>query len=151
MIFIKWGHRACFRPISHFYRQRKLTYRLTSGWKPWSSWSKCSKNCDGGKQTRTRACSVKECDGRTRQTRSCNTYECDGRLFLSYTTQKQEPTTSEQAFHVAKYKTREYPGQRSYSLIVYGVVLGCLQGLCNFFTLLTEIKSLSSCCLSRAF
>lgn len=92
LIVIKWGHRACFRPISHFYRQRKLTCRLTSGWKPWSSWSKCSKNCDGGKQTRTRACSVKECDGRTRQTRSCNTYECDGRLFLSYTTQKQEPT-----------------------------------------------------------
>lgn len=92
LIVIKWGHRACFRPISHFYRQRKLTYRLTTGWKPWSSWSKCGKNCDGGKQTRTRACSVKECDGRTRQTRSCNTYECDGRLFLSYTTQKQELT-----------------------------------------------------------
>ncbi|CAH3129393.1 unnamed protein product [Porites lobata] len=65
------------------------------GWKPWSSWSKCSKNCDGGKQTRTRACSVKECDGRTRQTRSCNTYECDGlKDIVRHVREEQTPPAS---------------------------------------------------------
>ncbi|XP_078378251.1 uncharacterized protein LOC144661381 isoform X3 [Oculina patagonica] len=48
------------------------------GWKPWSSWSRCSKNCGEGEQTRTRVCFAKECDGWTKETRTCNKYECYG-------------------------------------------------------------------------
>lgn len=48
------------------------------GWKPWSSWGKCSKNCGGGEQTRARKCFAKDCDGSTRETRSCNMFECYG-------------------------------------------------------------------------
>lgn len=51
---------------------------LALGWKPWSSWSRCNKNCDVGEQFRTRECVNKECDGSSRESRKCNEFECYG-------------------------------------------------------------------------
>ncbi|XP_022794273.1 uncharacterized protein LOC111332994 isoform X2 [Stylophora pistillata] len=51
---------------------------LALGWKTWSSWSRCNKNCDGGEQFRTRVCVNKECDGSSRESRKCNEFECYG-------------------------------------------------------------------------
>lgn len=65
------------------------------GWKPWSSWSKCSKNCDGGEQTRTRVCFANECDGSTRERRSCNMYECYGlKDIVRHVRERQNPPAS---------------------------------------------------------
>eukprot|EP00747_Dinoflagellata_sp_TGD_P154140 gnl/TRDRNA2_/TRDRNA2_177468_c6_seq5.p1 gnl/TRDRNA2_/TRDRNA2_177468_c6~~gnl/TRDRNA2_/TRDRNA2_177468_c6_seq5.p1 ORF type:complete len:976 (-),score=226.53 gnl/TRDRNA2_/TRDRNA2_177468_c6_seq5:63-2576(-) len=48
----------------------------------WSGWSKCTKECGGGVQARTRAVIVKPKDGGTscetlQESQSCNTFSCD--------------------------------------------------------------------------
>lgn len=57
-----------------------LSHHFVSGWKPWSSWSRCNKNCDVGEQFRTRECVNKECDGSSRESRKCNEFECYGEV-----------------------------------------------------------------------
>nr|XP_054749959.1 uncharacterized protein LOC129255640 [Lytechinus pictus] len=49
------------------------------GWRPWASWSSCSKECGGGHQTRRRVC-VRDvpnaCEGDAKQKRRCNVFDC---------------------------------------------------------------------------
>ena len=63
--------------VSIFLNTCSLSH-FVSGWKPWSSWSRCNKNCDVGEQFRTRECVNKECDGSSRESRKCNEFECYG-------------------------------------------------------------------------
>lgn len=49
--------------------------------KPWSTWSPCSKSCNGGVQNRTRGCTEpvrggKPCQGEKTQSRHCNAITC---------------------------------------------------------------------------
>ena len=46
---------ACYTYAWH-YNGWSPCYGSYSDWNSWSSWSTCSKNCDGGTQTRTRTC-----------------------------------------------------------------------------------------------
>ncbi|XP_071080206.1 sushi, von Willebrand factor type A, EGF and pentraxin domain-containing protein 1-like [Haliotis cracherodii] len=53
------------------------------GWGSWGNWSRCSEECDGGKQNRSRRCDNpvpqhggSECEGDSFNTRDCNTQTC---------------------------------------------------------------------------
>ncbi|CAD5234701.1 unnamed protein product [Bursaphelenchus xylophilus] len=49
-------------------------------WKEWSEWTACSKSCGGGRQTRTRTCSlilVFLCSGNSTEDRICNEQHCE--------------------------------------------------------------------------
>ncbi|PIP94067.1 MAG: hypothetical protein COW00_02830 [Bdellovibrio sp. CG12_big_fil_rev_8_21_14_0_65_39_13] len=50
-------------------------------WSPWTEWSSCSAQCNGGTQTRERRCVEKSnmCDGESSQTRTCNIQACKPR------------------------------------------------------------------------
>ncbi|XP_064626790.1 A disintegrin and metalloproteinase with thrombospondin motifs adt-1-like isoform X3 [Lineus longissimus] len=50
-------------------------------WYPWLAWSECSKNCGGGRQTRTRSCKQPEnggmiCIGSASEEQDCQTQPC---------------------------------------------------------------------------
>eukprot|EP00057_Strongylocentrotus_purpuratus_P021860 XP_011676334.1 PREDICTED: uncharacterized protein LOC752022 [Strongylocentrotus purpuratus] len=49
------------------------------GWRPWASWSSCTKECGAGHQTRRRVC-VRDvpnaCEGDAKQKRQCNNFDC---------------------------------------------------------------------------
>jgi len=54
-------------------------------WSPWSEWSDCSTNCNGGLRTRTRTCTQPApdcngtpCEGPASQSEICNTQPCEG-------------------------------------------------------------------------
>ena len=54
-------------------------------WGPYGAYSKCSKDCGGGIQSRTRACNNpvpkyggKQCSGSATDSRACNTRHCPG-------------------------------------------------------------------------
>ncbi|KAK7492766.1 hypothetical protein BaRGS_00016071 [Batillaria attramentaria] len=57
---------------------------VDGSWSMWSGWSGCTKDCNGGIQTRRRACDRprpmregKMCAGNKQEWRMCNTQECD--------------------------------------------------------------------------
>ena len=56
---------------------------VNGGWSSWSAYSKCSKSCAGGQQSRSRTCtkpkpqgSGKKCKGVTKEQKKCNTSPC---------------------------------------------------------------------------
>ncbi|KAK7092629.1 hypothetical protein V1264_008349 [Littorina saxatilis] len=51
-------------------------------WASWSGWSSCTKDCNGGIQTRRRGCNQpsrggQNCNGNTKEWRMCNIQDCD--------------------------------------------------------------------------
>ena len=51
--------------------------KLSAIWSDWSNWSACSKDCDGGTQTRNRRCSENgQCSGKNSEIQKCNTHFC---------------------------------------------------------------------------
>ena len=59
--------------------------RRNGNWGSWTNWSKCDKDCAGGRQTRTRSCDNPApayggltCLGDAKQERACNTQCCPG-------------------------------------------------------------------------
>jgi hypothetical protein len=60
-----------------------LSVLVNGGWIPYSAWSKCTKTCGGGTQTRTRTCTNpapanggKDCVGSASKTKACNEEAC---------------------------------------------------------------------------
>lgn len=49
-----------------------------NGWSEWGAWGRCSVECGGGQQSRTRTCERGGCDGVGRMARACNTQPCKG-------------------------------------------------------------------------
>lgn len=56
---------------------------VDGNWSLWSGWSTCTSNCNGGVQTRKRACDSptpmrrgRECAGNLQEWRQCNNHEC---------------------------------------------------------------------------
>ena len=73
--------------------RKNFTQRLTSIltalvdgiWSPWSQWSSCTTECNGGQRTRSRqcnqpaaACNGAPCEGSPLQAEPCNTEPCSG-------------------------------------------------------------------------
>ena len=61
-------------------------FSVNCEWGPWGPYSKCSKSCGGGKQSRTRSKSVVEsnggaCYGFPTEIVTCNTQNCPGKLY----------------------------------------------------------------------
>ena len=74
--------------IFSYYFNRLLL--VPGGYSPWSSWGVCSKSCDRGTQTRSRACTSpppahggRDCRnlGQANELRRCNTQNCPGKDF----------------------------------------------------------------------
>ncbi|XP_029005418.1 SCO-spondin [Betta splendens] len=60
--------------------------KVDGGWSRWSPWSRCDKQCGGGRSIRTRTCSSpppknggKKCEGEKNQIKPCNTKPCDAK------------------------------------------------------------------------
>ncbi|KAJ8374864.1 hypothetical protein SKAU_G00054440 [Synaphobranchus kaupii] len=58
--------------------------RVDGGWSRWSPWSRCDKQCGGGRSIQTRSCSSpppknggSKCEGEKNQVKPCNTKPCD--------------------------------------------------------------------------
>lgn len=50
-------------------------------WGQWSSWSSCSRTCNGGTRSRVRSCQNGDtCAGSNFEQQECNTFGCPGRL-----------------------------------------------------------------------
>ena len=56
---------------------------IDGGWSEWSDWSECSKECGGGRQSRTRTCNNpapedggKDCSGDDKEKQDCNMNPC---------------------------------------------------------------------------
>ena len=56
---------------------------VNGGWSAYGDWTECSAECDGGTQSRTRACDNPapenggaECSGDATESRECNTQSC---------------------------------------------------------------------------
>lgn len=62
------------------------------GWADWGSWSRCSVECGGGQQFRTRNCEKGNCEGTGKMARACNTHACKGetRYFHNFLVIKQQ-------------------------------------------------------------
>ena len=72
---------------------RNARSQITAYWQKWDPWSKCTKTCDGGLQTRKRHCKneartplvknmTKECFGKPRQERKCHQNACKGKYIF---------------------------------------------------------------------
>ena len=68
-----------------------LNVPADGGWSDWNGWGECSQSCDGGTQTRTRACTSPPpdpegapCLGEVNQTQACNIETCPGRQYILY-------------------------------------------------------------------
>lgn len=48
------------------------------GWSDWGAWNRCSVECGGGQQSRTRVCERGNCEGTGKMARACNTQPCKG-------------------------------------------------------------------------
>ena len=70
----------------HLNDQRSVAVPPVDGrWSVWSGWSSCTKDCNGGIQTRRRNCNQPRpsrggqlCNGNKQEWRMCNTQKCDG-------------------------------------------------------------------------
>ncbi|KAK3607618.1 hypothetical protein CHS0354_034669 [Potamilus streckersoni] len=60
------------------YNVRQVIAQL--GWDEWSPWTSCSTSCEGGSQTRHRACEKENgtCSGTAVEKRQCNLFPCKG-------------------------------------------------------------------------
>ena len=70
---------------------------VTPIWSEWSEWNKCSAECGGGTQARTRNCQnvngVLTCEGESTQTRECNTQPCgNAKAYIKYVLKNFEAT-----------------------------------------------------------
>nr|QNH72401.1 toxin candidate TRINITY_DN17935_c0_g1_i1 [Ceriantheomorphe brasiliensis] len=77
-------------PNDYFFRDNYLcaqpssrVIKVDGGWSDWSLWQRCSVECGGGNQKRTRTCSNpppknggKRCSGMDEERRRCNTQSC---------------------------------------------------------------------------
>lgn len=54
------------------------------GWSDWGQWSRCSVECGGGQQSRTRTCERGNCEGTGKMARACNTHSCKGKSTQQY-------------------------------------------------------------------
>ncbi|XP_060555559.1 cartilage intermediate layer protein 1-like [Ruditapes philippinarum] len=68
---------------------RQCTDSIDGGWTYWTEWSKCTKTCDSGKQTRQRYCSAPVpanggsfCKGPRSQQRNCSDWKCPDCSFV---------------------------------------------------------------------
>merc|ERR1712025_1516057 len=66
---------------------------VPGGWGPWSDWSKCSAECGGGEQSKTRQCNNPapanggaDCEGEGTEVRKCNTQACEHVYKITHTT-----------------------------------------------------------------
>ena len=57
-----------------------LWYLSEPEWGRWSSWSACTRSCEGGTQRRSRLCISGNCLGIPVETRACNTQACRVRI-----------------------------------------------------------------------
>ena len=66
---------------------------IDGNWGQWSSWSRCSKKCDGGSRERVRQCDSpsrkgkgQPCDGEGEEVELCNEEECQSGMEQNKTT-----------------------------------------------------------------
>ena len=62
---------------------------VNGGFGAWTEWTGCTVTCNGGNQTRTRACDNPapahggaDCTGEKEETQECSTNKCPGKLSL---------------------------------------------------------------------
>lgn len=66
------------KQLAHYINTMRVFFIIMIGtWSEWSSFSACSRTCNGGTQVRTRTCQNGDaCEGQNSQERSCNTEDC---------------------------------------------------------------------------
>jgi hypothetical protein len=62
-----------------------ICFSVNCQWGGWNQYSKCSRSCGGGNQTRSRSKSMTEkfggsCSGLPTEIRTCNTHNCPSKL-----------------------------------------------------------------------
>lgn len=78
-------HRQNFRGAKLVIKfvSRSLGFQVISSrnrFSKWSTWSPCSRSCDGGITTRQRTCRETQCEGLTHEDKICNIQPCPANL-----------------------------------------------------------------------